>query len=317
MKWAIGVDLGGTHVAAAPVDDRGRVYQVQQRELESHDVKYVINELARVVVRAIDSLPKRAKLAGIGVGSPGNIDERTGTVRFSPNFGWHDVPLRQKIEKKLGRPIKLLNDARCATIGEFIYGVGKGTRDFVLITLGTGIGGGIVANGKLVLGHTMAAGEVGHHVIREDHGFVCTCGKTGCFEAQASGTALLRHALNLQPSFPRSTLLTGTPQVDWGSKMIIRAAAVGDQHALATWHAWLHDLATGLANIIAFVNPETIALGGGVGRTDDSLLATPLTKLVDEQTTMAPKHTTAIVRAKLGNNAGVVGSACLALHGIP
>jgi glucokinase len=163
----------------------------------------------------------------------------------------------------------------------------------------------------------MAAGEVGHHVIREDHGFVCTCGKIGCFEAQASGTALLRHALKLQSSFPRSTLLTGTPQVDWGSKMIIRAAAAGDQHALATWQAWLHDLATGIANIIAFVNPETIALGGGVGRTDDSLLATPLTKLVDEQTTMAPKHTTAIVRAKLGNNAGIVGSACLALHGIP
>jgi len=317
VKWAIGVDLGGTHVAAAPVDERGRVHNIYSRELESHDVKYVVAEVAKVVGKATASLDKRAKLSGIGVGSPGNIDERTGTVRFSPNFGWHDVPLKEKLEKKLGRPIHLLNDARCATIGEYLYGVGKGARDFVLITLGTGIGGGIVANGKLVLGHTMGAGEIGHHVIREGSGFVCTCGKMGCFEAQASGTALLRHALALAPSFPRSTLLTGTPQVDWGSKMISRAAAVGDEHALATWRAWLRDLATGLANVIAFVNPEIIALGGGVGRTDDSLLVTPLTKLVDEQTTMVPKHQTTIVRAKLGNNAGIVGSACMALHGIP
>ncbi|MBV8172676.1 MAG: ROK family protein [Candidatus Eremiobacteraeota bacterium] len=317
MKYAIGVDLGGTHVAASPVDDRGRVYNVHSRELESHDVKYVVGEVARVVTRSIESLPKSAKVAGVGIGSPGNIEQATGTVRFSPNFDWHDVPLRQKLEKKLARPVHILNDARCATIGEYHYGVGKGARDFVLVTLGTGIGGGIIANGKLVLGHAMGAGEIGHHVIRAGTGFVCTCGKIGCFEVQASGTALLRHALALAPSFPRSTLLTGTPQVDWGSKMISRAAAAGDQHALATWNSWLRDLATGLANVIAFVNPEIIALGGGVGRTDDSLLATPLTRLVDEQTTMVPKHQTAIVRAKLGNNAGIVGSASLVLHGIP
>ena len=127
----------------------------------------------------------------------------------------------------------------------------------------------------------------------------------------------MRHALALAPSFPRSTLLTGTPQVDWGSKMIVRAAAAGDQHAMATWHAWLGDLAIGLAYIIAFVNPEMIALGGGVGRTDDTLLATPLTRLVDEQTTMVPTHQTAIVRARLGNNAGIVGAGSLVLHGIP
>ena len=316
MKWAIGVDLGGTHVAAAPVDERGKVLNVFQRALDQHDPKYVVTEIAKVVDKAIASLGAK-KLTGIGIGSPGNIDQTTGTVRFSPNFNWFDVPLKKKVEKKLGLPIHLLNDARCATIGEYLHGVGKGTRDFVLVTIGTGIGGGIVANGKLVLGHSMGAGEIGHHVIRERDGFVCPCGKVGCLEAQASGTALLRHALALAPSFPRSTLLTGTPQVDWGSKMIVKAAAAGDQHALATWHAWLRDLATGLANIIAFVNPEMIALGGGVGRTDDTLLATPLTRLVDAQTTMVPKHQTAIVRARLGNNAGIVGAASMALHGIP
>jgi glucokinase len=316
VKWAIGVDLGGTHVAAAPVDERGRIRNTFTRELESHDVKYVVGEVAKVVDKAAALLGKHDKFT-IGVGSPGNIEERTGIVRWSPNFGWQDVPLRDKLEKKLGHPVRLLNDARCATIGEYLYGVGKGARDFVLITLGTGIGGGIVANGKLLLGHAMGAGEMGHHVIRADSGFTCTCGKIGCFEAQASGTALLRHALALAPSFPRSTLLTGTPQADWGSKMISRAAAAGDLHAVATWNAWLRDLACGVANIIAFLNPEIIALGGGVGRTDDTLLAQPLTKLVDEQTVTVPKHQTTIVRAKLGNEAGIVGAGTMALHGIP
>jgi len=316
VKWAIGVDLGGTHVAAAPVDERGRLRNTYTRELEAHDVKYVVGEVAKVVDKAAALLGKNAKFT-VGVGSPGNIEERTGIVRWSPNFGWQDVPLRDKLEKKLGHPVRLLNDARCATIGEYLYGVGKGARDFVLITLGTGIGGGIVANGKLLLGHAMGAGEMGHHVIRADTGFTCTCGKIGCFEAQASGTALLRHALALAPSFPRSTLLTGTPQADWGSKMISRAAAAGDLHAVATWNAWLRDLACGVANIIAFLNPEIIALGGGVGRTDDTLLAQPLTKLVDEQTVTVPKHQTTIVRAKLGNEAGIVGAGTMALHGIP
>ena len=314
--WAIGIDLGGTHVAAAPVDERGKVLEVFERALQAHDVKYVVNEIHKVVAKASSQL-RGKRIAGIGIGSPGNIDERTGVVRWSPNFDWTDVPLRAKLEKKFGRKIHILNDARCATIGEFLHGSGKGTRDFVLITLGTGIGGGIVSNGKLALGHAMGAGEVGHHVIRPDTGFICTCGKRGCFETQASGTGLLRQALALGPSFPRSTLLTGVAQDKWGSRMIVKAAAAGDLHASATWRAWLTDLATGVANIIAFVNPEVIALGGGVGRTDDSLLATPLRRLVDEQTTTVPKGHTSIVRAKLGNNAGIVGAASMVLHGIP
>lgn len=316
MKWAIGIDLGGTHVAAAPVDERGKILGIFERKLDAHDVKYVVGEIAKAVSKACAEVPGK-KVAGIGIGSPGNIDERTGVVRWSPNFDWQDVPLRAKLEKRLGRKVSILNDARCATIGEFIHGSGKGTRDFVLITLGTGIGGGIINNGKLALGAAMGAGELGHHVIRPETGFVCGCGKIGCLEAQASGTALLRHALALTPSFPRSTLLSSVPQEKWGSRMIVKAAAAGDQHASATWHAWLADLAIGVANIVAFVNPEVIALGGGVGRTDDSLLATPLRRLVDEQTTTVPKGQTAIVRAKLGNNAGIVGAASMVLHGVP
>jgi glucokinase len=163
----------------------------------------------------------------------------------------------------------------------------------------------------LVLGHGLGAGEVGHHQIKPDTGFICACGKVGCFEAQASGTGLLRHALALAPSFPRSSLLLQRRPADWGSKMIVKAAAVGDAHARAAWDHFLGDLAIGVANIVAFTNPQMIALGGGVGQTDKTMLSIPLKKRVDELTTMAPKDTK-IVSATLGNDAGAVGAASLA-----
>ena len=165
--------------------------------------------------------PRRGRrdVAGIGIGSPGNIDSKTGTVRYSPNFGptWEGAPLGDRLREFFSIPVFVGNDARCATLGEYTYGVGTATRDFVLLTLGTGIGGGIVGAGELLLGQAMGAGEIGHHQIRPTDGFVCACGKIGCFEAQASGTGLIRHALALQPSFPRSTLLAGPP-ADLGSK---------------------------------------------------------------------------------------------------
>jgi len=313
MAWAIGVDLGGTHVMASAIDDRGKLRKAFEHQLKSHDFAYVIDRIVDAVTRAAATVKGR-RLEGVGVGSPGNIDERTGAVRWSPNFGWRNQPLGAALKRKLGQRVHVLNDARCATLGEFTHGSGKGTEEFALITLGTGIGGGIVSGGRLILGHGMGAGEVGHHQIRADDGFICGCGKIGCFEAQASGTALLRHALALAPSFPRSTLFTQRAQKDWGSKMVVKAAAAGDQHARAAWDRYLADLAIGVANIISFTNPQMIALGGGVGQTDKTMLAIPLKKRVDDLTTMAPKDAK-IVSATLGNDAGAVGAAALAFAG--
>ena len=313
MKHAIGIDLGGSHTMAAIVDQRGRILDKFKRELTAHDPKYVVGEIANVVAKATRAL-KREKVVGIGLGSPGNIDAKSGLIRYSPNFGWHDVPLGALLLKKLGQKVHILNDARCAALGEFEHGSGRGTRDFALITLGTGIGGGIVAGGRLVLGNAMGAGEIGHHQIRPRDGFVCNCGKIGCFEAQASGTGMLRHALALAPSFPRSALLAGDPAA-WGSKLIREAMLAGDAHAVSTWERWMADLAVGVANIVAFVNPEVIALGGGAGQADKSVLAGPLTHMVDALTTMVPRGHTTIVSAKLGNDAGAVGAAELAFRG--
>ncbi|MDQ6766579.1 MAG: ROK family protein [Candidatus Eremiobacteraeota bacterium] len=316
MEFAIGIDLGGSHTAAGAVTPDGKIIHLAERDLVSLEPAAVVDEIDRVVQQVLVAVDEK-DCVGIGIGAPGNIDEKTGTVNFSPNFHWADVPLKAMLEKRVKHPLHILNDARCATLGEYLYGSGKGVAEFALITIGTGIGGGFVSGNRLILGNAMGAGEVGHHVIRPDTGFTCTCGKRGCFEAQASGTALLRHALALAASFPRSTLLTRRPQEKWGTKMIRKAVAKGDEHALATWRAWLSDLSIGVSNIISFTNPAVIALGGGVGQTDPKMLAEPLTQLVDAQTTMVPKGTTRIVTATLGNDAGLIGAAALARLGGP
>ena len=313
MTQAIGVDLGGSHVMAALVDEAGTLGKKHEIDLDDRAPEKVVDALETVVQHALDDAG--GEVAGIGIGSPGNIDAQSGTIRYSPNFLWHDVPLGTLVRERFPKlSVFVGNDARCATLGEYAHGVGQGTSDFALLTLGTGIGGGFVANGVLALGHMNGAGEFGHHTIRPESGFVCGCGKIGCFEAQASGTGLLRHALKLAPSFPRSTLLEPPAGKQLGSKAIRKAAQAGDPHALAAWNAFCDDLALGLSNVIAFVNPELIALGGGVSSAGDFLLERVL-PAVELRTTMVPRGTTRIVRAALGNDAGAVGAATAAMRG--
>ena len=232
---------------------------------------------------------------------------------YSPNFGWSNAPLGEALRSRFRVPVFVGNDARCATLGEHAFGSGRGTSDFVLLTLGTGIGGGIVAGGRLMLGYKWGAGEIGHHQIRPHDGFICGCGKIGCFEAQASGTGLIRHAFAVAPSFPRSALLD-VARDKLSSKKIRKAAQAGDKHASAAWGNFIADLAVGLANVIAFVNPETIALGGGVSSAGDFMLDA-VRLPVDALTTMVPKGTTALKIATLGNDAGQVGAAVMAFNG--
>jgi glucokinase len=310
MQTAIGVDLGGSHVTAALVTEDGAILRQHEEDLEDLRFEPVIAALDATIGM---TLKEAGNVAGIGIGSPGNIDAASGAVVYSPNFGWQDVPLGDAIRKKFELPVFVANDARCATLGEHTFGTGKQTKDFVLLTLGTGIGGGIVARGELVLGNRWGAGEIGHHQIRPTDGFVCGCGKIGCFEAQASGTGLIRHAFAVAPSFPRSPLLD-VPREKLSSKKIRRAAQAGDGHALAAWKNFIGDLAIGLANIVAFVNPEMIALGGGVSTAGDFMLDA-VRPLADALTTMVPKGTTQIVIASLGNDAGQVGAATMALRG--
>jgi glucokinase len=216
------VDLGGSHVTAGVVQEDGKILAQHEQDIEDRSFDAVITAIENVVRPAIKD-GKEKELAGIGIGSPGNIDLKTGTVLYSPNFMWSNVPLGARLREMFPLPLFIANDARCATLGEYTFGMGKGTKNFVLLTIGTGIGGGIVSGGELVIGNRAGAGEVGHHQIRPTDGFICGCGKIGCFEAQASGTGLLRHALAVAPSFPRSMLLEKSPD-KLGSKAIRRAA---------------------------------------------------------------------------------------------
>jgi glucokinase len=310
MQTAIGVDLGGSHVTAGVVAEDGRIYQQHEQDLEDLRFETVIAVLQTTIGAALNDAQN---VVGIGIGSPGNIDAASGAVLYSPNFGWEDAPLGETLRKKFSVPVFVANDARCATLGEFTFGTGKSTKNFVLLTLGTGIGGGIVANSALVLGNRWGAGEIGHHQIRPTDGFICACGKIGCFEAQASGTGLIRHAFAVAPSFPRSSMLD-VARDKLSSKKIRKAAQAGDAHALAAWSNFIGDLAIGLANVIAFTNPHTIALGGGVSSAGDFMLEAVRPR-VDVLTTMVPKGTTQIVVAALGNDAGQVGAATMAFRG--
>jgi glucokinase len=311
MRTAIGVDLGGSHVTAGVVTDDGTIHGQFEQDLDDLQFDKVIEVLVERIGAAIKAAG--SDVAGIGIGSPGNIDARSGAVLYSPNFGWQNAPLGETLRKRFSLPVYVGNDARCATLGEYTFGTGKKTKNFVLLTLGTGIGGGIVADGDLILGNRWGAGEVGHHQIRPTDGFVCACGKIGCFEAQASGTGLIRHALAVAPSFPRSALLD-VERDKLSSKKIRKAAQAGDRHALAAWGNYCGDLSIGLANIIAFVNPEMISLGGGVASAGDYMLDA-VRPQVDALTTMVPRGTTQIVVAQLGNDAGQVGAATMAFRG--
>jgi glucokinase len=312
MRKAIGVDLGGSHVMAAVVDETGELHAKHEQDIDDRSPAAVFAAVENVIRGAL-SEEKEKFVVGIGIGSPGNIDPVSGTIRYSPNFGWTNVPLGDHIRGAFNYPVFIANDARCATLGEYVHGAGRGAKNFALLTLGTGIGGGIVSEGRLLLGNQMGAGEFGHHTIRPVDGFICGCGKIGCFEAQCSGQGLIRHAYAVAPSFPKSTLLD-VPREKLGSKAIRKAAQAGDGHGLAAWKHWIADMAIGLSNVIAFVNPEVIALGGGVSSAGDFMLDA-VRPLVDERTTMVPRGTTRIVTAMLGNDAGAVGAATMAMRG--
>jgi glucokinase len=312
MRTAIGVDLGGSHTTAAVIGEDGSIHKQHEKDLDDLSFDAVIAALDEVIGAALKD-PDAQNVVGIGIGSPGNVEPRSGAILYSPNFRWTNVPLGETLRSHFDMPVFVANDARCATLGEYTFGTGRGTKNFVLLTLGTGIGGGIISDGELILGNRFGAGEVGHHQIRPRDGFVCGCGKIGCFEAQASGTGLIRHAYAVAPSFPRSRLLD-IDRDKLGSKKIRKAAQAGDGHGLAAWKNYTADLSLGLANIIAFVNPEVIALGGGVSSAADFMLDA-VRGAVDELTTMVPRGTTRIVVAQLGNDAGQVGAATMAFRG--
>lgn len=315
MSYVIGVDLGGTQLRAVRIDPDGNILAFTRTDTAADDgPDAVIAQIQSLIADVIGST-NRSQITGIGVGTPGPLDPFEGIVLEAPNLsGWINVPLKARLHESTGLPVAVGNDANVAALGEWRFGSGRGCKDFVYVTISTGIGGGVITDNKLLLGRKGIAGEVGHMTIQTD-GPPCGCGNIGCWEAVASGTALARYAaIALQPSgvHGRRSLI---PTLAGGDiiegRHIAQAAEQGDEFAQQLMQREGELIGVGLVNLLHLYAPERIALGGGV--TKSFALLEPHMRRVIAERAMPPYRDTPIALATLGDNVGVLGAAALML----
>lgn len=305
----IGIDVGGTNLRAGITDESGTLICVEQIPLEFRGAEALAETLAslseEVVAAARCSL---AEIRSVGIGIPGAVSRDK--VLYTSNIPLRDVPLVELMEHRLKPPVLLENDANCAVVGEWLCGSGRGCENFAVVTIGTGIGGGFVWNGKLCSGGTV--GEIGHMVIH-GNGHPCVCGRRGCWEAHAAAPALIRGARQAMERHPESLLYDlSASRGTLDGETVFCAAEAGDPAALEVCRIYVEDLALGVTNLVNVVQPEVLALSGGIAGAPKELLLDPLCELVKETCYSRfigvwPR----IVRAELGNDAGVVGAALL------
>ncbi len=311
MKAYIGIDLGGTYIKYGLVNETGEIIE-KGKVLTPTGCGYA--ETVEVIMSAVRGLAKSgAPIGGLGIGAPGIVDGEKGIVRTSGNLGWENKPLAEDLSAKLGIPVTLANDANAAAFGEYVCGAGSDYKSVVLITLGTGVGSGIVLNGKLYEGNEGAGAELGHEVIRMD-GEKCACGRRGCFEAYASATALIKQTKRAMGKDKESTLwrLCGGDIGLVNGKTAFDGAKGEDKTAKRVVSNYLRYLSEGLANIANTFRPEAILIGGGISAQGDTLTK-PLQKRVNKLMLGHGRYASVkILAATLGNDAGLVGAAMLA-----
>ena len=307
----IGIDVGGTNLRAGVADGQGHLLsRVSMPVGEEKSPEVLIRRLAELAKKAAEEagIPEE-EIQSVGVGIPGAVAE--GNILYTCNLPLRNVPFERVFRGYFDQPVYLENDANCAAAGEWLYGAGRGTENFVMITLGTGLGGGFILNGKLYAGGGMA-GEIGHMVIRQD-GAACGCGRRGCWEAYCSATGLIRRTRETMEAHPESLLNRmaaerGTVE----GRTAFQAAAQGDPAALALCRAYAEDLAAGLTSLVNILDPETAAIGGGVAGAPEALLLEPVRELVARE--CYGRHVgrvPRIVTAELGGDAGLMGAASL------
>ncbi len=314
MKY-IGIDLGGTNIAVGIVDENGAV-------LQKKSVPTPVKEGADAVVAAMADAVKAlllasgtalAEIGSIGIGSPGAVDPKAGVVLSACNLGFSNEPLVSKLRARIDKPVFLENDANCAAWAEACAGAAKGLRHSLTVTLGTGVGGGIVIDGKLYGGFNSFGGEFGHMVIAYD-GEPCPCGRRGCFEVYASATGLIRQTRRAAEQNKASLLWSvAEKEGKFSGRTAFAAARLGDKSAITVVDTYIKYLATGLSDLVKIFQPEMIVLGGGVSHEGDALLL-PLSRAVDEMSygkNVPAEKKTRLARAMLGNDAGIVGAALL------
>lgn len=272
--YAIGIDVGGTNTVVGIVDKRGQILKSGSIKTGKHSqVEDYLHELTNLIEDLIKGTTTKEQIKGIGAGTP-NGNYFTGSIEFAPNLPWKGViPFAQLLEDKVGIPVALTNDANAAAIGEMTYGAARGMKDFIVITLGTGVGSGIVVNGQLVYGHDGFAGELGHVIMRRHNGRLCGCGRTGCLEAYTSATGMARTAreyLDLRPD--DKTRLRDIPAEDITSKDVFDAAMAGDEMAKEIFKFTGEMLGEAFADFVAFSSPEAIILFGGLSKAGDLIM---------------------------------------------
>ena len=315
-RWIIGVDIGGTNIVVGLVPIEGGA-PVGLRTLATEAARgsdFVVQRVATMVDEAIAETlgahgGTRADVAGVGVGSPGPLNRATGVVINTPNLGWTNLPLRDLVSDAVGLPAQLDNDANCATYGEWWLGAGRGVDYLVGITLGTGIGGGIVLNGEIFHGVSDAAGEIGHMSI-DSTGRKCKCGNYGCLEAYASGPAIAARAIEGLQSGEQSVLpdLVDGDLSRLTAETVYEGIVAGDAYAREVMRDTAKFLGSGLANLINVLNPEMIVISGGVTRAGEHLLE-PLRNEVKRRAFRNAFEACRIVTSELGSMAGVIGAA--------
>ena len=270
---AIGIDIGGTGTKFGIVDRDGNVLFSGEISTRKHkEVQTFIDELYVAVSAMIEKAGGIGRMKGMGVGAP-NGNFYTGTIEYAPNLPWKGIiPLAKLIENKFHLPVALTNDANAAAIGEMMYGAAKGMKDFIMITLGTGVGSGIVANGKLIYGHDGFAGEVGHTIVIPDGRLHSGTGKKGSLESYASATGVRLTALEILSQSKEKSLLRSVPEDQLDSKAVYEAASKGDKIAQEIFEFTGKILGLALANAVMFSSPEAIILFGGLTKAGDLIL---------------------------------------------
>ena len=309
----IGIDVGGTTAKAGVVDEAGQIlYKSSCKtgiERDFEDIAADMAELCRHIVR--ESGHEMAEVAAVGVGIPGEQSPKTGLVAFCNNLGWVDVPLMQRLRDALGLPVYVDNDANVAALAESAFGASRDVKSSILITLGTGVGGGIVRDQRIHTGAHGVGGEIGHMVVVVD-GEPCNCGHRGCWEKYASATAIIRMGRALMEEKPDCALARqmGGDAANLNAKAVLDLAKAGDADCAGIFETYVKYLCVGLANLINIYDPDMLVLGGGVAHAGDFLLDAVRAALGDY--VYCPALSWARVElARMGNDAGIIGAAML------
>lgn len=312
--YKLGIDLGGTNIVAGVVDENYKIVATAKIKTNTpRPAEEIIDDMAKAAKTAVSNAGlKMEDIEAMGVGSPGAIDPVNGVVCYSNNIGFYDVPMAQMLKERTGVDFYIENDANAAAYGEYITGAGRGTNNFIAITLGTGVGGGVIIDGKIYSGSNCAGAELGHTVIQMD-GEMCTCGRQGCWEAYASATALIRQTKQAMIKYPHSVMweLCGNDINNVDGRTAFDAMRKGDTAGKTVVDKYVEYIAVGVSNCINIFQPDVLCIGGGISKEGDNLILPIRAFLEGENYARNIEKKTDIKVAELGNDAGIIGAAYL------